>query len=125
MTGPSQKEQFLETYEREHATTMRVLRAYPTDKLDLRPHAMSKTAKELAWVFVIERGLGTMVYNRQFPPQQGGGPPPAPESWDAILTALEQSHKQFGDMVRAASDSELMENVTFFTGPKQMGDISR
>jgi hypothetical protein len=34
----SAREQFLAAYEREHATTMRVLRAYPADRLDLQPH---------------------------------------------------------------------------------------
>ena len=56
---------FLEAYEREHEITMRVLRAYPTDKLELRPHPRSKTARELAWIFVLERGLGTRVWNHE------------------------------------------------------------
>ena len=47
------KQQFLEDYDKEHATTMRVLRAYPADKLDLRPHEKSRTARELAWVFML------------------------------------------------------------------------
>ena len=34
----SPKEFFLEKYDTEHATTMRVLRAYPQDQLDLKPH---------------------------------------------------------------------------------------
>lgn len=45
---PSPKERFLGALEKEHATTMRVLRAYPADKLELRPHAKCKTARELA-----------------------------------------------------------------------------
>jgi len=61
MPDMTPRQQFLETYAREHATTMRVLRAYPQDKLDLQPHARCKTARDLAWVFVLERGLGTLV----------------------------------------------------------------
>ncbi len=120
------KEQFLDAYDREHATTMRVLRAYPEDKLELRPHEKCKTARELAWVFVIERGLGSMVFNDAFakgvPP---GGTPPAPESWDEILSALQNSHREFGDLVRATPDDKLQEKVKFFTAPKTMGDVSR
>ena len=75
----SPKEQILSAYAREHATTMRVLRAYPNDKLDLRPHAMCKTARELAWVFAVERGLGSFAFNNGLasgaPP---GGMPEAP-----------------------------------------------
>jgi hypothetical protein len=87
---PSAKEQFLKAYDKEHATTMRVLRAYPVDKIDLKPHAKLKSARELAWVFVLERGLGTMVFQNAFangmPP---GEMPKAPESWDAVLAAFE------------------------------------
>jgi hypothetical protein len=58
------KQQFLAAYDKEHATTMRVLRAYPRDKLDLKPAEKLKSARELGWVFVIEHGLGMRVYLR-------------------------------------------------------------
>ena len=119
------KEQFLQQYDREHAITMRVLRAYPTDKLDLRPHAMCKTARDLAWIFVVERGLGTMVFNRMFPPPSGSGSMSPPDSWDDLLAGLEKAHADFRDLVESTSDEGLMEKVTFFTGPKQMGEITR
>ena len=57
------KKQFLEVFDEEHDRTMRVLHAYPEDKLDFRPHPKAKTAGELAWVFAIECGLGTKVWN--------------------------------------------------------------
>jgi uncharacterized damage-inducible protein DinB len=122
----SPKQQFLDAYEREHAITMRVLRAYPTDKLDLRPHPRSKTARELAWVFVAERGLGTMVMNDAFasgmPSLQG---PPPPESWDTLLAALQKAHEEFAEVVRQTSDKKMGETVKFFTAPRTLGDISR
>jgi hypothetical protein len=97
---PGLGEQFLDAYEREHATTMRVLRAYPEDRLDLRPHGKCKTARELAWVFVVERGLGTRAYNNELAGGlPSGEPPPPPESWS--------------------------ETVKFMTGPKMMGDVRR
>src|ERR1700730_16657063 len=51
----SPKQQFLDTYEQEHQRTMRVLRAYPKAKVELQPHPKCKTARELAWMFVIEQ----------------------------------------------------------------------
>jgi uncharacterized damage-inducible protein DinB len=122
---PSPKEQFLASYDREHATTMRVLRAYPTDKLDLKPHELSKSARELGWVFVLERGLGTMAFTRNFPPPANAPMPKAPDSWDDILGALEKAHNDFGNLIRSTSDDEMMENIKFFSGPKQMGDFPR
>ena len=122
----SPKEQFLAAYDREHATTMRVLRAYPVDKLDLQPAPKCKTARELAWVFVLERGLGQMVWNDAFasgnPP---GQMPNAPESWDVILTAIDKAHAEFGDLVRSTPDQQLLDTVKFFTAPKTLGDVSR
>jgi uncharacterized damage-inducible protein DinB len=125
-TSASAKEKFLSTYDREHATTMRVLRAYPADKLDLRPHEKCKSARELAWVFVIERALGAMVFNDAFANgMPEGGTPPAPESWDEILASLEKAHNDFGDLVRSTTEEKLGETVKFLTGPKKLGDVPR
>jgi uncharacterized damage-inducible protein DinB len=126
MTTP--REEFLTAYDREHAITLRVLRAYPTDQLELRPHPKAKTARELAWVFVLERGLGQKVWNDEFakaPPAQGATPPKPPESWDDLLAALEKSHQDFRAVIAGASGEELDEKVHFFTAPKTMGEISR
>jgi hypothetical protein len=107
MVSAAAKQQFLDTYEREHATTMRVLRAYPADQAELRPHPKCKTARELAWVFALERGLGRMVLNDELAtrPPSGGAPPP-PAAWDEVLEAVERSHREFGDLVRSLSEGE-------------------
>ena len=122
----SQKEQFLNAYDREHATTMKVLRAFPAEQMEFRPHPRSMSARELAWVFVVERGLGRMIFENAFasgmPP---GETPKAPDNWQAILAAAESAHREFGDMVRAMPDEQLMESVKFFTGPRTLGDFTR
>ena len=59
----SAKQRFLDNYDREHERTVRVLRAYPADKLDLKPHEMSKSARDLAWIFFLERALITRVWH--------------------------------------------------------------
>jgi len=120
------KETFLREYDNEHATTLRVLDAYPDDKWDLRPHPKCKTALELAWVFVMERQLGVMVYNDAFasgPPSGEAAPPP--ESYAELRATLVEAHDAFGDLIRAASEQELAQTVKFFVGPKQMGDYVR
>jgi uncharacterized damage-inducible protein DinB len=123
---PSAKQQFLAAYEREHAITMRVLRAFPPEKAELQPHSRCKTARELAFIFALERGLATMVFNDAF---ASGGPPgrmpSAPDSWNAVLAAVEKTHEDFGIIVRATPDEKLFETVKFFTGPKTLGDVSR
>ena len=57
---------------------------------------------------MLERGLGTKVYHNAF---AGGGapsgkPPSPPESWDALLGALKQAHKDLADLVRSTPDDK-------------------
>ena len=120
------KEQFLESYDREHATTMRVLRNYPADKTELRPHPKLRTARELAWVFALECYLGERVWNDEIAKQGlSGKPPQAPEKWDELLDAIDERYKHFRDVISAASDDDLNQKVTFMTGPKTMGQTPR
>jgi uncharacterized damage-inducible protein DinB len=124
----SAKEAFLKTYDEEHGRTMRLLRAFPTEKLETRPSPKLKTARELAWVFVIERGLGTKLWNDEFAkgvPAGGSPPPPAPQNWNDLLGAIEKAHKDFAQMVRKASDDDLQKKTHFLVGPKKMGEMTR
>lgn len=122
----SPKEQFLTVYDREHATTVKVLKAYPSEKADLRPHPRCKTAKELAWIFVVERGLGTMVFNDAFAKgMPSGGPPPPPATIDEAIGAYEKAHQDFRAVIQGTPDDRLLEHVKFFTAPKTLGDVSR
>ena len=121
------KQAYLKTFMEEHDRTMRVLRAYPADKLDLRPHPKLRTAKELAWVFVLETYLGKKVWNDEFAKGTAGAtkPPEAPASWDEQLKAIDTTAREFHDLVQSADEATLDANVHFFTGPKQMGEITR
>jgi uncharacterized damage-inducible protein DinB len=104
-----------------------VLRAYPEDQLDLKPHPRSNSARDLAWTFVMERGLGTRVWNDEFAQGFKGGsaPPKAPEKWSDLLHQLEQAHAQFRTLIASASDDDLNATVHFFTAPRTMGEMTR
>ncbi|HXG58540.1 MAG TPA: DinB family protein [Thermoanaerobaculia bacterium] len=126
MPSSKAKQDYLDTCDREHAITMKVLRAYPEEKLDLRPHPKSKSARELAWVFVLERGLGTMVWHDHFAKGQAmGEAPKPPEAWSDILAACEKAHADFRALVAGASEADLEQKISFFVAPKTMGQISR
>lgn len=123
----SRKEAFLRTYDREHQTTMKVLRAYPTDKLDLKPSPKSNSARDLAWTFVMERSLATNLWNDEFAKgiPSGRKPPKAPDDWNALLAALEKAQSDFRQVVASASEQDLDARTHFFVGPKQMGEMTR
>ena len=119
-------ESFLAIYEREQGTTMRVLRAYPSDKLDLRPHAKLKSARELAWVFALDSLLGAAVFNNEFAKIMEGGPTPEPpDSWNDLLAKFEGAHHDFVDLIRSTPANELEDRVQFVTGPGTIGEITR
>jgi uncharacterized damage-inducible protein DinB len=123
---PSPKQQFLDAYEREHAITMKVLRAFPPSKAELKPHPMSKSARELAWIFVLERGLATAGLANAFASGNAGGPAPAaPAEWAEVLSSLEAAHVDFRDAFSQYTDEQLLEPIKFFAGPKTLMDIPR
>jgi uncharacterized damage-inducible protein DinB len=124
---PSLKQQFLQSYDREHETTMRVLRAFPTDQLELKPHPKLRTARELAWLFVIERFFSLTVWNNQLMEMlaKNAPPPPPPDSYEELLATLQKLHNDFATLVQSTPDEDLQRKVTFFTGPKAVGEITR
>jgi uncharacterized damage-inducible protein DinB len=115
--------QFLDTFEREHATTMRVLRAYPTDKLELRPHAKCKTARELAWMVAMEQAFAEKALTVGLDWSKPPSPMPAPATMNEILENIEQGHKRVVSIVEGMSDDQMLNTVKFFTAPKTLGDV--
>lgn len=122
----SEKQVLLEALRKEHATTMKVLRAYPADQLDLRPAENCRTARELGWVFVMERGLGEAVFNDRFAElAESGETPSPPDSWGELLGAVEAAHRSYEEMIRATPAEQLSRKVHFFTAPQTIGEIGR
>jgi uncharacterized damage-inducible protein DinB len=117
-------DRYLAAFEPEFATTMRVLAAYPDDKLDMRPHPKCKTARELAWLFVREMGMLATATTTGF--DWSKAPPPAPqppETMVEILAALDAGHDRFVTILRETTDDDFPKHVAFFVAPKTPGDI--
>lgn len=121
----SEQKQFLKTYEEEHQRTLRVLKAFPADKADYRPDPKCKTAREIAWIFKLERGLGMTVLKGDLGKTPMTKPPEAPAKWSDILDAFEKAHKEYVALVGSFSEKQLAEKVPFMTGPKQIGEVER
>ena len=117
------KQRLLDACQREHQTTLKVLRAFPPGQADLRPHPSCRTAQELAWVFVLERGLATRVMQGTL--NTSGQMPEPPGRFEDIITALEQAQAEYMKLLGSYNDQQMVENVTFFVGPKTPGPIPR
>ena len=123
MSTPTPKHQFLDAYDREHGTTMRVLNAYPREKLDLRPAAKLRTARELAWIFVQEQALCEIALSTGFDWTKPMPSHQPPESLDEIMKAFDLGHNRVVERLLTHQDSNLMGTVQFPVGPKKMGDV--
>jgi uncharacterized damage-inducible protein DinB len=118
----NQKEIFLREREREFQTTLKVLRALPEDKKDTKPGALSKTALELAFVFIAEERLLQKLL-KNTPLGAGIGEPP--ETIHEIITLYEQVFAETNRLVESMSQEELQETADFFVGPKTPGKIPK
>ncbi len=125
-TGRNIKQQFLDVFDTEHAKTMRVLRAYPTDKLDLRPHTMCKNARELAFMFALEAAIQEKVLTTGLDLEGMRAARPAPpDAWDGVLDAVEQGYQRLRTLVNDIEEDRLYDTFKFFTGPKTIGDYRK
>lgn len=120
----SEKQKFQEAWDRESAVTLKVLKAYPQEKVDLKPHPTCRSAKDLAWTFVFEGVGGSQAVQGEmkFPPPNM---PAMPATWQGMIGEVERAFKVLGDKVKKVDDAQLSTTVKFVTGPKQMSDLRR
>lgn len=116
------KQQFLDGLNREHATTLRVLKAYPGGKDDLRPAAKCRTARELAWMFVVEQALAEKSLTTGFDWSAPAPTPPPPATMAEVIAAFDNRHQQTVDLV-SKKDDNLTGTVQFPVAPKTLGDL--
>ncbi len=119
----SEKEMFLQTWDREFQTTMKVLKAYPANKLDFKPHERSRSAGELAWVFVGEQAVVDMAVKGQI--DMSGEMPKHPATMQEIIAAFEKMYKENVGKVKNLSEADFNSLVKFPIGPKQMADLRK
>ena len=121
--GPTARQALLESYRRESATTLKILRAFPAAHAELRPHATSNSAQQLAWTFAIENALieAALRNELRMPPAF----PPMPQGWAECVDAYESGVERVTALLQSARDEELNETVTFMTGPRQFGDVPK
>jgi len=118
----TEKEQFLSTMAREFPTTLKVLKAFPTGKAELKPHSKARSARELAWAFVTEEKACDMALDGAL---ELGKMPKPPATLPEVISTYERAHTAFVERLRKTPEAELNETVKFMTGPKQMGDMRK
>ncbi len=123
-TIPTMKQQYLDALDREFATTLKVLKAYPAEHSELRPHERARTARELAYMFAVEPGLAMLVLRNEL--KMPMDLPPVPATMPEVIGAFEQGATRLRELVEQTPEEELANtSVRFFVAPKTMGDIPK
>jgi uncharacterized damage-inducible protein DinB len=92
---------------------MRVLRAYPEDKLEMRPAEKSRSAKELIRTFIAEEYVcGAAMRGEPIRPNAGQS---WPDNLNDLLETFERTHKEVQGLITRADDQE-MDRVADFYG---------
>jgi uncharacterized damage-inducible protein DinB len=114
---------FLNLWQREFATTLKILKQMPADKADYKPPVeKTKSAKNLAEMFVAELGVteGCLKGHVDL-----GGAMPTYDSYGAVLEAYEKAFKALEPKVKAMSQADWDSPIPFPVGPKQMGQMKK
>jgi uncharacterized damage-inducible protein DinB len=119
----TEKEMFLNSWEREFQTTLKILKQMPEDKANFKPAAeKTKSAKDLATVFIAEMGVVDGVVKGKV---DFGGQMPKFPTYKDLLSAFESTHKAMVPKVKAMSEADWNSTVTAPVGPKKMGEVRR
>jgi uncharacterized damage-inducible protein DinB len=109
----TEKDVFLKAYEREFETTMRVLKAYPRDKLDLTADNL-RSARDIVSLFVGEQAVADMAMNGNI---DFSGEPTSPSTMDELIALFQGMFQKNIERVRNLSDNAYNATVVFPTGP--------
>ena len=122
-TPPSPKQNFLDRFTAEHATTMKVLRAFPAEQSEFRPHPRSQSARELAFTFVIEQQMMMAAVTDQLDFSKGF--PSVPDDFNAIVEQFDREFAQTVELIQNTPDERLYTTTKFFSGPGKMADFPK
>lgn len=118
----TEREGYLAAFEREFQTTLRLLRNYPADRLDLQPVDTLPNARDLIWMLVMSQGVVQGLLAPELAPVN---PPEAPGSLPELIGAFERTHAESVAKLRAISDADFNGTVRMPVGPKRSGDVRR
>jgi uncharacterized damage-inducible protein DinB len=119
----TERDGYLATFRREHDTTTRLLRAFPSDKIGLKPNDKLKTAGDLAWMLVLNQMTVMPIMEGELLP---GKFPDAPPTWKAILDTLDTTHRDVvATLEKRLTDVNINQPIHTLIGPNQKGEVRR
>ena len=119
VTAPAtEREAYLQAFEREYQTTLRVLNNFPADKIQWKPSERSHSVAHVAWIQVMGQGVTEPVLT--VPELKPGDAPPMnpPSDYKQIVAAYEQAHKDATTRLTAMTEQVFNSPIVMPIGPK-------
>jgi uncharacterized damage-inducible protein DinB len=115
----------LESWDREAANTVALLKALPPTQYDFRPDAGGRSLGELAWHLAegdayMSHGLAQGEFS------MGGSRPPnieRPKTIEALAPGYERVHREAVDRLSTLRPEDLDRTIQFFSGPLTIREI--
>lgn len=114
-TPTTEREHYLASFEREYQTTLRVLKAYPANKVEWKPSDRSPIARDVAWILVVSQFVTEPILVA--PKLEPQAPPPAPTDWNTLISTFEQAHRDATKRLTAMSEDVFKSNIVLPVGP--------
>jgi uncharacterized damage-inducible protein DinB len=119
----TEKDMFLQSWEREFQITLKVLKAFPPDQLEFKPHERSRAARELTWTLITDESVVDMVAKGKI--DFSGEMPKPPATWKEILVAYEKTHREMLPKIKNMTEADYNSKIQFPVGPNQMSDFRK
>jgi uncharacterized damage-inducible protein DinB len=122
---PNEIDRFIQVWEREAATTAKLLRSLPHDQYDFRPDPEGRSMGELAWH--LAEGDGYITHGIERGEYTPGVKPPAidrPRTVEELAPGYERVHRDAVARIRALKPDDLDRTLTFFNlGPLPVREL--
>lgn len=106
------KKQIMDFRALEFAITMKVLKAYPEDKLEMKPAEKSRTARELFGTFIREEYVCRGVMRGDL--ARADSPERMPPGVGGMFEMLKRIHNEVQSMISKSGDWELERIIDFY-----------
>ena len=120
--APNPWHSYADQLAREMQTTLKVMRAFPSEQAHFQPHPRSGSAHQLFHTFGVEQNAALMAVNGTLDLQKAFSLP-KPASLAEAIDKFERMAAAVVAAARAAKPSDWSRPQPFFTGPQQMGQV--
>ena len=119
----TERTKYIETFEREYQTTLKLMKLYPADKLGLKPSPTSSEARQVLWTLALGQMVIGLVTEKDAISPEGMPQPPA--TLAEIIGTFEGAHRESMAKLEKFTDAQMNTTLKMPVAAKTMADVRR